>query len=70
MIDKYQKLKKIAVMDGKYYMSKDILNIKETNESIELTTNREYVIIPKTAVTRIEYYKGDAAKWNNTQMRY
>ena len=61
MIDKHKDLKKIALTDGKYYDSKDIRNITEKKDTIELETNRENIIIPKTAITRIEYYIGAAA---------
>ena len=61
MIDNYRNLKKIAIIDGKYYQSKDIMQVKETTDNIELTTKQDYVIIPKTSISRIEYYKGAVA---------
>ena len=36
MIDTYRNLKKIATIDGKYYISKDIQSINETKDNIEL----------------------------------
>jgi len=64
MIDTYRSLKKIATIDGKYYISKDIESINETKDNIELTTHKDYVIIPKTSISRIEYYKGAVADAN------
>lgn len=61
MIDNYRDLKQISIIDGKFYNSRDIEAIKETKESIELTTKKEQVIIPKTSISRIEYYKGAGA---------
>ena len=57
MIDTYRNIKKIAIIDGKYYSSKDIMAINETTDNIELETNKDIVIIPKTSISRIEYYK-------------
>lgn len=65
MIDTYRKLKRIALIDGKYYLFADIDNITETDKTIEIETSREHILIPKTAITRIEYFKGGAAGgWN------
>ena len=61
MIDQYRNLKRIAITDGKYYLNKDILQIQENNDTIELTTEKEHIIIPKTSISRIEYYKGAVA---------
>ena len=61
MIDNYRNLKKIATIDGKYYISKDIMAITESIDNIELTTKKDIVIIPKTSISRIEYYKGAVA---------
>jgi len=61
MIDKYRNIKKIAVIDGKYYLSKDILELTETNNTVEVTTKESKIIIPKTSISRIEYYRGAAA---------
>ena len=60
MIKDKQHIKKIAVMDGKYYESNIIRSIQETDKTIELETNKEYITIPKNAISRIEYYRGDA----------
>ena len=56
MINEYRGIKKIAVMDGKFYQSKDILELNETSDNIEIRTKESYVIIPKTSISRIEYY--------------
>ncbi len=61
MIDNYRNLKKIATIDGKFYISKDIQSIHETTDNIELETNKDIVIIPKTSISRIEYFKGAVA---------
>lgn len=61
MIDTYRNIKKIAVIDGKYYLSKDILELKEKPDNIEITTKDSQIIIPKTSISRIEYYKGAVA---------
>ena len=55
MIDNYRNLKKIAIIDGKYYQSKDIMAVNETDDNIELTTKNDYIIIPKSSISRIEY---------------
>lgn len=61
MIETYRNIKKIAVIDGKYYLSKDILGLVENKDNIEITTKDTKVIIPKTSISRIEYYKGAVA---------
>lgn len=61
MIDKYKNLKRIALKDGKYYLSPNIKELKEFDDFIELVTNEELINIPKTAISRIEYYKGAVA---------
>jgi len=61
MIDTYRKLKRIALIDGRYYLFGDINNITENEQTIEIETSREYITIPKTAITRIEYFKEGAA---------
>lgn len=61
MIDIYKEIKKIAVIDGKYYLSKDILELNESTDTIEITTKENIVTIPKTSISRIEYYKGAVA---------
>lgn len=60
MIDTYQNLSKISVNDGKYYDAKEIENIQETKESITITTSKRVITIPKTAISKIEYYRADA----------
>ena len=57
MIENLRNLKKISIIDGKYYEARDIEAITETNEEIIITTKRDKVHIPKTAISRIEYYK-------------
>ena len=61
MIDEYKRLKKISMIDGKYFISKDILELNETSNNIEITTKDTFIIIPKTSISRIEYYKGAVA---------
>ena len=61
MIDTYRNLKKIAIIDGKFYNSKEIESINETKDNIELETHKDIVIIPKTSISRIEYFKGAVA---------
>jgi len=56
MIQSYRNLKKIAILDGKFYTSKDIENIEESNENITIHTKKEIVTIPKSSISRIEYY--------------
>lgn len=60
MINNKDNLKKIALVDGKYYESKIIRNITEQDKTIEIETNKEHITIPKNAISRIEYYRGDA----------
>ena len=55
MIDEYKRLKKISMIDGKYFISKDILELNETSNNIEITTKDTFIIIPKTSISRIEY---------------
>ena len=56
MIESYRNLKKIAILDGKYYTSKDIENVAENKDNITIYTRKEIVMIPKTSISRIEYY--------------
>lgn len=58
MIDNYKNLKQISLMDGKFYTSRDLTSVKETDDTIEITTRKEEIIIPKSAITRIEYFIG------------
>ena len=65
MITNKYNIKKIAIVDGKYYESKIIRNLTENKETIELETNKEIIMIPKQAISRIEYFKGDAVARKN-----
>lgn len=60
MIRNNNKIKTIALMDGKYFNMQKIKHIKELDDSIELITgNNLLIVVQKSAITRIEYYAND-----------
>lgn len=67
LIKSVKDIKRISLLDGKFYLGKDIKEIIELTDEIRILTKHEYVLIPKTSISRIEYFAGVVVDGNKNK---